>query len=169
MIYTKKHNLEGKKIYGFFGGAHVLQKEINNKKGFGNLIVTSNLPLSKKTNSITTRYIDSYMSAPSKYVPSLRRDNGEHTKMSNTCDNMALLYHYRINDLKSVTAEYSNTFFNINALNSPYKNSLRLINNIGFYSLIAGMRITAKESVTTDYAQEIVLIRNSDWAEPLHI
>lgn len=165
----KRYNLEGKKIYGYFGGAHVLQKEMNNKKDFGNLIATSDLPLSEKTYSIATRYVDSYMSAPSKFLPSLLRDDGEHTKMTNTCDNMALLYHYGINDLKSVTKEYSNTFFDINALNSPYKKSLRLINNIGLYSLLAGMKVTDKESVTTDYVQAIVLIRNSDWAEPIHM
>jgi len=165
----KRYNLEGQKIYGYFGGAHVLQKEMNNKKDFGNLIVKSDLSLSEKTYSITTRYVDSYMAAPSKFLPSLMRDDGEHTKMTNTCDNMALLYHYGINDLKSVTKEYSNTFFDINALNSPYKKSLRLINNIGLYSLLSGMKVTDKESVTTDYVQAIVLIRNSDWAEPLNI
>ena len=43
-----------------------------------------------------------------------------------------------------------------------------IINNIGIYSLLAGMKVTDKESVTTDYAQAIVLIRNSDWAEPIN-
>ncbi|MBL4746393.1 MAG: hypothetical protein JKY08_08490 [Flavobacteriaceae bacterium] len=162
----KRYNLEGQKIYGYFGGAHVLQKEMNGKKDFGKLVVMSTLPLSKKTYSITTRYIDSYMSAPSAYLPPLIKKDTEHTKISNTCDNMALLYHYGINDLKSVTKKYSNTFFNINALNSPYKNSLRLIDNIGLYSLLAGMRVTDKESVTTDYIQAVILIRNSDWAVP---
>lgn len=164
----KRYNLESEKIYGYFGGAHVLQKEINAKRDFGNLIVKSNLPLSKKTYSITSRYLDSYMSAPSEYLPPLIKDDAEHTKMSNTCDNMALLYHYGINDLKSVTKENSNTFFDINALNSPYKNSLRLIDNMGLYSLLAGMKVTDKESVTTDYVQAIILIRNSDWAEPIN-
>ena len=164
----KRYNLEGEKIYGYFGGAHVLQKEINAKRDFGNLIVKSNLPLSKRTYSITSRYLDSYMSAPSEYLPPLIKDDAEHTKMSNTCDNMALLYHYGINDLKSVTKENSNTFFDINTLNSPYKNSLRLIDNMGLYSLLAGMKVTDKESVTTDYVQAIILIRNSDWAEPLN-
>lgn len=165
----KRYQLEGQKIYGYFGGAHVLQKEMNNKKDFGNLIVKSDLPLSKKTYSITTRYVDSHMSAPSKFMPSFMRDDGEHTKMNNTCDNMVLLYHYGINDLKSLTKEYTNTFFDLNAPNSPYKKSLRLINNIGLYSLLSGMKFTDKESVTTDYIQAIVLIRNSDWAEPIKI
>lgn len=162
----KRYHLKGQKIYGYFGGVHVLQKEMNDKNYFGNLIVKSNLPLSKKTYSIATMYLDSYMSAPSQYLPPLIKDDAEHTKMTNTCDNMALLYYYGINDIKSVTKEYSNTFFDINTLKSPYKNSLRLIDNIGLYSLLAGMRVTDKESVTTDYVQAIVLIRNSDWAEP---
>jgi hypothetical protein len=164
----RRYNLEGQKIYGYFGGAHVLQRQMNNKKDFGNLVVKSKLPLSKKTYSIIAMYLDSYMSAPSEYLPPFIKDDTEHTKMGNTCDNMALLYYYGINDLKSVTKEYSNTFFDINSINSPYKNSLRLINNIGIYSLLAGMKVTDKESVTTDYAQAIVLIRNSDWAEPIN-
>jgi len=45
---------------------------------------------------------------------------------------------------------------------------LRLINNIGLYGLLSGMKVTDKESVTTDYVQAIVLIRNSDWAEPIN-
>ena len=163
-----RYNLEGQKIYGYFGGAHVLQRQMNSKKDFGNFIVKSKLPLSKKTYSITSIYLDSYMSAPSEYLPPLIKEDAEHTKMSLTCDNMALLYYYGINDLKSVTKEYSNTFFDINRKNSIYKNSLRLINNIGIFSLLGGMEVTDKESVTTDYVQAIILIRNSDWAEPIN-
>ncbi len=163
------YNLKGQKIYGYFGGAHILQKEMSEKKDFANMIINSDLPLSKKTYSITTLYVDSYMSAPSEYLPPFIKDDSEHTKMSITCDNMALLYYYGINDLKNVTKEYSNTFFDINSSNSPYKNSLRLIDNIGLYSLLSGMKITDNEIVTTDYVQAIVLIRNSDWAEPINI
>lgn len=163
----ERYNLKNQKIYGYFGGAHILQQEINDKRDFGNLIVKSDLPLSKKTYSITSMYIDSYMSAPSEYLPTLIKDDAEHTKMSITCDNMALLYYYGINDLKSLTKKKSNTFFDINNLNSPYKNSLRLIDNIGLYSLLSGMKVTDKKTVTTDYVQAIILIRNSDWAEPI--
>jgi hypothetical protein len=78
-----------------------------------------------------------------------------------------LLYHFGINDLKNLTNKKTNTFFDINKPSSPYKNSLRLINSTGLLILFSGMKITDENTSTTDYAQGIILIRNSDWAEPL--
>lgn len=163
----ERYNLTGQKIYGYFGEAHVLQKEMNHIKDFGTLIKESNLPIRNKTYTVISRYLNSYMSAPSKFLPILIRDSNEHTKMSISSDNSFLLYHCGINDLKKVTEENSNTFFDINNMNSPYRKSLRLVESLGIFSLISGMKITNKNTATTDYAQGIILIRNSDWAEPI--
>lgn len=163
----KRYNFKGQKIYGYFGEAHVLQKEMNKKRDFGTLIKNSNSPVKAKTYTIISRYLDSYMDAPSKYLPFFLKSNKEHTKTSVSCDNTFLLYHYGISDLEKITSHNTNTFFDINKSQSPYKNSLRLIKSTGLLSLFSGMEITDKNTVTTDYAQGIILIRNSDWAEPI--
>ena len=163
----KRYNFRGQKIYGYFGEAHVLQKEMNNKKDFGTLVKNPNSPVKSKTYTIIPRYLDSYMDAPSKYLPFFLKSEEEHTKTEVSCDNTFLLYHFGISDLKKVTNENTNTFFDINKTKSPYKNSLRLIKSTGLLSLISGMKITDKNTSTTDYAQGIILIRNSDWAEPI--
>jgi hypothetical protein len=165
--FYKRYNFKGQKIYGYFGEAHVLQKEMNRIKDFGALIKQSNLPIRNKTYTVVSRYLNSYMSAPSKFIPILIRSSKEHTKMGITSDDSFLLYHYGINDLKKVTAENTNTFFEINNTNSPYRKSLRLVESLGVFSLASGMKITAKNTATTDYVQGIILIRNSDWAEPM--
>ncbi|ESU27144.1 hypothetical protein FLJC2902T_21150 [Flavobacterium limnosediminis JC2902] len=163
----KRYNFEGQKIYGYFGEAHVLQKEMNGKKDFGALMQNQNSPVKNKTYTIISRYLDSYMDAPSKYLPFFLRSNKEHTKTGVSCDNTFSLYHFGISDLKNVTNKNTNTFFDINKPKSPYKKSLRLIKSTGFLSLISGMKITDKNTSTTDYAQGIILIRNSDWAKPI--
>ncbi len=163
----KRYDFKGQKIYGYFGEAHVLQKEMNKKKDFGTLIQNSNSPVKAKTYTIISRYLDSYMDAPSKYLPFFLKSNKEHTKTSVSCDNTFLLYHFGISDLEKITSQNTNTFFDINKSQSPYKNSLRLIKSTGLLSLFSGMEITDKNTATTDYAQGIILIRNSDWAEPI--
>lgn len=107
------------------------------------------------------------MDAPSKYLPFFLKSNKEHTKTSVSCDNTFLLYHFGISDLEKITSHNTNTFFDINKSQSPYKNSLRLIKSTGLLSLFSGMEITDKNTAATDYAQGIILIRNSDWAEPI--
>ena len=163
----KRYDFKGQKIYGYFGEAHVLQKEMINKKDFGALVENLNSPVKDKTYTIISRYLDSYMDAPSKYLPFFLRSNKEHIKTGVSCDNPFTLYHFGISDLKNVTSQNTNTFFDINKSTSPYKNSLRLIKSTGLLSLFSGMKITDKNTSTTDYAQGIILIRNSDWAEPL--
>lgn len=163
----KRYNFQGQKIYGSFGEAHVLQKEMNKKKNFGTLVKNPNSPVKSKTYTIISRYLDSYMDAPSKYLPFFMRSNQEHTKTAVSCDNTFLLYHFGISDLKKITNENTNTFFDINKIKSPYQNSLRLMESTGLLSLFSGMKITDKNTSATDYAQAVILIRNSNWAEPL--
>ncbi|MEZ7497770.1 hypothetical protein QO200_03365 [Flavobacterium sp. Arc3] len=162
----KRYNFQGQKIYGCFGEAHVLQKGMNKKNNFGTLVKNLNSPIKSKTYTIISRYLDSYMDAPSKYLPFFLRSNKEHTKTAVSCDNPFFFYHFGISDLKKITNENTNTFFDINKPKSPYKSSLRIIESTGLLSLVSGMKITDKNTSATDYAQGVILIRNSDWAEP---
>lgn len=161
----ERYNFKGEKIYGYFGEAHVLQKEMGEKKDFGALIKEDKY-FNDKTYTIISRYLDSHMSAPSKFLPFFLRSGNEHTKSEISCDNTFLLYHSGISELKQLTKNNTNTFFDINQVNSPYRKSKRLIKSFGLFSLISGMEITDKTSSTSDYAQGLILIRNSDWAQP---
>lgn len=161
----ERYDLKDKKIYGYFGEAHVLQKQMGKKKDFGTLIKEDKY-FTDKTYTIISRYLDSNMSAPSKILPFFLRSKNEHTKLEISCDNTFLLYHSGINELKELTNNDTNTFFDLNQINSPYRKSKRLIKSFGLLSLVSGMEIIDKNSFTSDYAQGVVLIRNSNWAEP---
>lgn len=163
--FYKRFNFKNEKIYGYFGEAHVLQKEMSSKKDFGALAADDQF-LKDKTYTIISRYLDSKMAAPSKFLPFFLKSGNEHTKTAVSCDNSLLLYHSGIIDLKDVTANNTNTFFDLNQKDSPYRTSTKLIKSFGMLSLFSGMKITDKKSFSSDYAQAIILIRNSDWAEP---
>lgn len=161
----KRSDWSKEKIYGYFGEAHVLQREMSQKKDFGALISEDQF-FKGKTYTIISRYLDSEMAAPSKFLPFFLKSEKEHTKTSVSCDNPLLLYHLGIDELKDLTDNDTNTFFDLNKKNSPYRTSTRLIKSFGLMSLFSGMKITDKNATTTNYAQGLILIRNSDWAEP---
>lgn len=160
-----RFNLKEQKIYGYFGEAHVLQKPMGEKMDFGAL-VNQDKDFKDKTYTIISRYADSEMAAPSKFLPFFLRSGKEHTKSGISCDNPFLLYHSGISELKQLTVKNTNTFFDISQLNSPYSKSQRLMKSFGFLSLISGMKITDENLSTCDYAQGVLLIRNSEWAQP---
>jgi hypothetical protein len=163
----QRFRLEGKKIYGYFGLAHVLQKEINNYDDFGALIKKSKLPLKDKTFTIITLIVDSYMGIPSEFLPKPLREESKITKIPYTFDKPLIMYFYGINDLKKITNENTNTLFVLNNAESPYKKTLRLIDNISLMPIFGdGITISDKQSAIVDYTQGILLIRNSDWAQP---
>lgn len=161
----KRYNLKNEKVYGYFGEAHVLQKQLGKNKDFG-VLIKEDKDLGNKTFTIISRYLDSNMSAPSKFLPFFLKSGKEHTKLEVTCNNTFLLYHSGINELEELTALNTNTFFDLNEENSPYKQSNRLVRSFGLLSMISGMNIVDETCPTTDYAQGLLLIRNSDWAQP---
>jgi hypothetical protein len=163
-----RYNLKDQKIYGYFGLGHVIQKGMNNYDDFGTLIRKSDLPLNTKTFSIITLIVDSYMGAPTVTLPEPLRSNSDITKLPYTFDNIWIMYFYGINDLIKLTKEKTNTLFIIDSDDSPYRKSLRLVDNFSILPLLPeNMSITDENSVSTDYTQGIFLIRNSDWAQPI--
>ncbi|MFC0777330.1 hypothetical protein [Flavobacterium sp. HJSW_4] len=162
----ERYNLENEKIYGYFGEAHVLQKQLGKKKDFG-VLLKEDKYFGNKTYTIISRYLDCNMSAPSKYLPFFLKSGKEHTKLGITCDNPFLLYHSGIAELKELTNSNTNTFFDLNQENSPYRESNRLIKSFGLMSIVSGMGIENKNCSTSDYVQGLLLIRNSDWAQPI--
>jgi len=160
----KRHELENQKIYGYFGIAHVLQSEMNGYEDFTALLKKSDLSINDKIFSIATIFSDSEWGIPSEYLPSPIQGEKKLTKIPISYDSPIIMYFYGVNDLKSVTKENTNTLFILNNEQSPYSQSLRLVDNFGL--IPRGMKITLNESVTTDYFNAVFLIRNSDWAEP---
>ena len=70
-----------------------------------------------------------------------------------------------INDFKAITSANSITLFRLNAKNSPYQNSAKLIT---VKSRIFGDSFTPKENTSTlDYFQYAVLLRNSKALTPI--
>lgn len=160
----KSRELENQKIYGYFGIAHVLQSEINGYDDFTAILKKSDLPIKNKVFSIVTMFSNSKWGIPSAYLPSPIQGEKRLTKIPISYDSPTLMYFYGVNDLKSVTKENTNTLFILNNKQSPYSQSLRLVDNFGL--IPRGIEITLNESVTTDYFDAVFLIRNSDWAEP---
>ena len=98
---------------------------MNNKKDFGTLVKNPNSPVKSKTYTIIPRYLDSYMDAPSKYLPFFLKSNKEHTKtitiiapksdlrnlIKKKINQKAIYMQKIINYYKIVIASLSNAFF----------------------------------------------------------
>ncbi|MDX1592460.1 MAG: hypothetical protein R3283_10875, partial [Balneolaceae bacterium] len=98
-------------------------------------------------------------------LPSYLRDEGPKTRMSVSHDNIWISYLYGIEDLKRLTRTGSTTIFKLNGEDSPYKNSKRLFTMMQILPM--GQLIQAgKKYNTADYTDYLILVRNSDWAEP---
>tara|TARA_B100000780_G_scaffold279093_1_gene255498 strand:- start:1686 stop:2951 length:1266 start_codon:yes stop_codon:yes gene_type:complete len=160
----KSCELENQKLYGYFGMAHVLKSEMNGYDDFAATLKKSDLPIKNKVFSIVTMFSDSKWGIPSAYLPAPIQGEKRLTKIPISYDSPTLMYFYGVTDLKRVTKENTNTLFILNDEQSPYSQSLRLVDNFGL--IPRGMEITLNESVTTDYFDAVLLIRNSDWAEP---
>jgi hypothetical protein len=155
---VESKNLQHEKFYGFFGYTHVLQSGYGEKNiyPFAGKIKRSNLPFSKKIQSIVCLTLDSEMNMPkNNQYPS---PPDEKTSLFNLDGPFVLAK--GIKDLKEVTTENTITLFNLNKKDSPYRNNQRLASmkvNLFGDDLIPN-NINQK---TTDFFQYVILIRNS--------
>ena len=121
-----------------------------------------------ENHSLSANFIftESYMSISSSALPSLLQDEGPITRMSVSYDNMWISYLFGIEDIKRITDKHSTTFFRLNGPQSPYRNSHRLTDMMQLLPM--GQIIQpAEEYYTSDYFDYLILVRNSDWAEPI--
>ncbi|TKB43979.1 hypothetical protein [Thalassotalea mangrovi] len=160
------YGLFDKQVYGFYGLGHTLLNPIaEGHNPMASRLTEHDTWFSDNTLAINMVFVDSDMTVRSNTLPSFIQDEGTYSKLSVSYDSLLTYYAYGIMDLKQTTSRGTKTLFKLNNTDSPYQRSQRLFN--AFKLLPMGQTITAREdSVTTDYGQYLLFIRDSDWAIP---
>ncbi|WP_445385861.1 hypothetical protein ACT6NV_03375 [Robiginitalea sp. IMCC44478] len=163
----ERFQLKEEKVYGSFGLGHTLTGPF--ESGYQPMayrVIQADPWFEDKILSMNFVFCDSHTVMPSKSLPGILQDDGKYTRVPVSYDNIWLSYLYGIEDLKRVTDKESKTIFKLNAEDSPYKSSDRLFRM--FKILPVGQVINAGKGFnTTDLAQYLIFVRNSDWAEPI--
>lgn len=159
----KQLNSSKNRAYGYFGLYHVFQYQVNGQEPLASQIRTSDLGLANEILSMNFLMQDSYMVTPSNQLPGFMQDNGKYTRMPVSSDEMLFVYIYGIRDFKRMTPEYHKSLVKMNAENSPYAKSNRMIRTIQLLPVTEKMEFNEKGKA---YVQYTVFVRNSDWAEP---
>lgn len=153
----KKNNLKGKKFYGMWGKNHIYQEKSEGVDWFASRLKNSDLGFKNKIASIGMFYIDGSLMLPIRYTSEetqkAKKDFYYIDSVINNSDEFNKIL--GISNLKKVTKRDSTTIFNLNNNDSPYQKQLELINNPDY-----------KSSVTTDFIQYAVLIRDSKSTNP---
>lgn len=154
----KKLNIEHEKFYGLFGFYHVLQHSIQKDgKPFAERLKNSGF----KTSSIVSYTLDSEMYLPKN--PQFPTPEDQKIDWINADGPLMLVK--GINDFKDYVQPNSITLFKLNAQNSPYKNSDKLIS---IKSRMFGESFTPQTKTNTlDYFQYMVLLKNSKALTPI--
>ena len=155
---VQSRHLENEQFYGLFGFAHVLQSHINqDRTTFAAKVKHADLPFSNAIKSIVCYNLDSEMRLPA--TGNFPTPPDEKTSLLNADGPITVVK--GIKDLKEVTQENTITLFNIEAANSPYRTSQRLIRIK--VNLMGEDVLPASESqATTDFFQYVILSRNSN-------
>lgn len=157
---VEKDSLSGESFYGFFGLAHVIQKGLNsnNYHYFAAKLVKKGF----KVNSILCMDVDSEMYMP-KNDQFPTPDNEKITFLG--MDGPIVLVK-GINDLKDACKKNTNTLFNLEGENSPYKKSQRLM-NIKSNFIESNFSPYDENASTTDFIQYVMLLRNANAVTPM--
>tara|TARA_Y100001933_G_scaffold262419_1_gene319833 strand:- start:9912 stop:11153 length:1242 start_codon:yes stop_codon:yes gene_type:complete len=160
----EQNQWESKKIYGGLGFSHTLQAY--NYTFAGRIKKDTTLPYYDKMVSLNTLYVDSKLTVDSRALPKFMQDKGkDFTRFKYSQDNRLFMYIQGIADYKRVTEPNTISLIKLDAHGSPYLNTTRgtkvkkLITIWDAYDIIEG-------TSTTDYAQYIFFVRNSDWIQP---
>ena len=162
-VYTE-YELSDEKVYGYFGLAHVFQYRINGNHPLASQIRMSDLGLKNDILSMNFLFVDSYNVMKSSMLPEFMRDEGKYTRMKITSDNLLFMYIYGIRDFKRTTKENQKSIIKMNGANSPYSNSNRLSTTFQILPVTDLFELTDKGKPYTQYT---IIVRNSDWAEPM--
>ncbi len=164
-----KHlNLKDQKIYGYYGFAHVLQSPLKNgAESLAYLIKTSELPIGKNMVSMIMAYIDSQIIMPSKILPDFLHTGKTWTELHFSYESLMTYHQYGIKDLKRASQPNSTTIFRLDAQDSPYHNSDRLLSQTMILPFLRDQKIEIlPDLATTNYAQYCILLRDSKAAVP---
>jgi hypothetical protein len=164
----ERFGLKDEKVYGYYGLGHTLLAPLEG----GYTAMAARLSeadpwFEDRILSANFLFVDSYMTQRSSTLPSLLRDDGFYTRLPTSHDNLLLSYVHGIKDLKRVTEPRTTTVFKLDGADSPYRTSNRLFQTTKL--LPVGQLMNGQEGLdAVDYGQYVVLVRDSDWAEPLH-
>jgi len=148
----KKMNIENKKFYGLFGFFHALQKKTESgRETFAEGLKESGI----KVTSFVSYTIESEMYLPKN--PQFPTPEDEKVDWLNADGPLMLVK--GINDLKEVSEPNAITLFKLDANNSPYLKSQKLVT---VKSRAFGENIVPlKDASVNDYFQYVFLLRNS--------
>ncbi|MCG1037662.1 hypothetical protein [Polaribacter sargassicola] len=162
--YYKQNNWNNKTFYGGFGFAHTLQAYDYTLAG--RIKKDTLLPFSNSMVSINALYVDSRLTVQSRALPKFLQDKGkDFTRFKFSYDSRLFMYIRGIADYKKVTKPNTISLMKLDAKNSPYLQSTRGTKTKSIIPIWEGFDIL-EESVTTDYAQYILFVRNADWIIP---
>lgn len=154
----KKLNIENEKFYGLFGFYHVLQRGTNGgKKPFAERLKNSGF----KVSSIVSYTLDSEMYLPKNPQFPTPADQ----KISIINANGPFMLVKGINDFSELVQPNSINLFKLDAKDSPYSKSDKLIT---IKSRIFGESFNPQQGTSTlNYFQYMVLLKNSKALTPL--
>lgn len=160
----EQNQWKNKNIYGGLGFSHTLQAY--NYTFAGRIKRDTTLRYKDRMVSLNSLYVDSKLTVDSRALPKFMQDKGkEFTRLNYSQDNRLFMYIQGIADYKRVTDPKTISLIKLDAQGSPYLNSTRgtkvkkLITVWDAYDILEG-------TSTTDYAQYIFFVRNSDWIQP---
>ena len=160
------YNLKEEKVYGFFGLGHTLKAPLEvGYEAMASRLMREDSWFQKNVLTANFIFTDSHMATTSSALPFYLQDEGPQTRMSVSHDNIWISYLYGIEDLKRLTRAGSTIMFKLNGEDSPYKNSRRLFTMMQLLPMGQLMQAGDQHS-TADYTDYVILVRDSDWAEP---
>lgn len=163
----KRQMLKNEKIYAFFGLGHAFKAPA--ERGYSamaNRLIEKDSWFAEHMITMVFLYEDSKQFLRSRALPPILRDEGKYTKFSFSMDDLLLSYLYGIEDLKRVTRSNTTTLFKINGENTPYRNSNRLFQMTQLIPA-GGLISAAPNRSTSEYFDYAIMVRDSEWAEPL--
>jgi hypothetical protein len=163
---VKKRGLQNQKFYGLFGYAHGMQAGIGERNTHylaAKFKRNGAFPQFQKIQTIACLTLESEM-----YIPpfeGMPTPPDKKTGMFNMDGPMALTK--GIKDAKTVTAPNAITLFNLNAADSPYKKTQRLM---GVQINLLSQEVLAHNDKlpTTDFFQYVLLLRGSKALSPVN-
>jgi hypothetical protein len=162
---VQKRGLQNQKFYGLFGYFHGMQSGVAERSTYplaAKLKRNSMFPQFQKVQTIACLTLESEMYIPpTEGIPS---PPDQKTSLVNVDGPLALTK--GIKDIKSMAPMNAVTLFNLNAANSPYKKSQRLM-GIKINLLSDSVLPNNDKQVTTDFFQYVLIMRGSKALNPV--
>jgi hypothetical protein len=163
-LVQEKH-LENQKFYGLFGYFHGMQSGVGDRNTYAfaaKLKRNNTFPQFQKVQTIACLTLESEMYMPP--YEGIPTPPEEKTNLVNVDGPIALTH--GIKDVKSIAPLNSITLLDLNAANSPYKNSQRLM---GIKINLLGQEVLPNndKQTTTDFFQYVFIMRGSKSLSPV--